>query len=116
MYYSHHEIANNQTEEGIKIRVTRQEESMQMTELELRKGAVLPEHMHRSEHSGYILQGKIRMYIDGVLKELVQGDSWCIGKNICHHTVALEDSVVIEVFEIEQEKIAGEKFVLESTL
>jgi quercetin dioxygenase-like cupin family protein len=105
MYYSHHEIAHNQIDDGIKIKVTRQEGSIQMTELELQKGTLLPEHMHRSEHSGYILKGKIRMFIDGVPREMVQGDSWCIGKNICHYTEALEDSVVIEVFDLQQENI-----------
>ena len=111
MYYSHHEIASNQIVEGIKIKVTRQDDSKQMTELELRKGVVLPEHMHRSDHSGYILQGKIRMFINGVASDLVKGDSWCIGKNICHYTEALEDSVVIEVFDIELEYIQNIQFL-----
>ena len=113
MYYSHHEIASNQIVEGIKIKVTRQEDSMQMTELELQKGARLPEHMHRSDHSGYILKGKIRMFIDGMPCEMVMGDSWCIGKNICHYTEALEDSVVIEVFDIRLENIQTIQLVAE---
>lgn len=113
MYYSHLEIVNNQIVEGIQIKVTRQDDSKQMTELELQKGALLPEHVHLTDHTGYILRGKIRIFIDGVARELVQGDSWCIGKNICHYTEAMEDSLVIEVFDIEKEKNSDGQLITE---
>jgi quercetin dioxygenase-like cupin family protein len=98
MYYSHHEIVQNQLVEGIEIKVTRRDDSLLMTEFSLQKGAKLPEHVHLSDHSAYLLSGKILLVIDDVAREMVQGDSWCLGKHICHRTEALEDSVVIEVF------------------
>lgn len=80
MFYSHEELIINQKVEGVKVKITHQVESLLMTELELQKGALLPEHMHKSDHSGYLLQGRIRMYIDGLARDLVQGDSWYIAK------------------------------------
>lgn len=103
MYHSHHEIVYNQIVEGVKIRVTQKDETMQMTEFELRKGAILPEHIHQNDHSAYLLYGMIRIVVNGKERIFVKGDSWCLGKNICHHTEALEDSLVIEVYSSEEE-------------
>ena len=117
MYYSHFEIVYNQILEGVKIKVSFQEDSTLMTEFELQKGALLPEHVHRSNHSAYLLKGKIRIYIEDVARDLIQGDSWCIGKNICHFTEALEDSVVIEVYrpvpEDEEFQISHNEFIFQ---
>jgi quercetin dioxygenase-like cupin family protein len=103
MYNSHQELVNNLKVEGVKFKVTQQVDSLLMTELEFQKGALLPEHVHQTDHSGYLLQGRIRMTIDGIPRDLVKGDSWCIVKNLCHSTEALEYSKVIEVYGMEKE-------------
>ena len=105
MYHSHQELVNNLKVEGVKLKVTQQVDSLLMTELEFQKGASLPEHVHQTDHSGYLLQGKICMTIDGVRRELVKGDSWCIAKNLLHSTEAMEYSIVIEVYGKELEDI-----------
>lgn len=98
MLSSHFEIVYSQIVEGVKIKVLHREDSLIMTELMIKRGSVLPEHVHQNDHSAYLLQGKIRMVADGIASEFVQGDSWCIYKDLCHQTEALEDSVVLEVF------------------
>lgn len=103
MYSSHFEIVKKQIVEGLKIKVSHQDDTMTMTELTLQKGTLMPEHFHLSDHSAYLLQGKIRLFLDGVPSEFVQGDSWCIGKKIRHYTEVLEDSIVLEVYESETE-------------
>lgn len=103
MLSSHFQIAYNQIVDGLKIRILHHDDSMIMSELVIQKGAVLPDHVHQSDHSAYLLQGKIRLVADGVASEFVQGDSWCMKKNICHCTEALDDSVVLEVFSHEGE-------------
>lgn len=103
MYNSHHQLVYNQIVDGIKIKLMKQDESAVMTEFELQKGTKLPEHIHFTDHSAYLLKGKIRIVADGIASEFVQGDSWCIKKNICHTTEALEDSLVLEVFELDSE-------------
>lgn len=105
MFYSHQELISRKKVEGVKIKITNQVDQILMTELELRKGAILPEHQHKSEHSGYVLHGSIRMYIDGIARELKLGDSWCIAKNTSHHTEAIEDSLLIEVYNYEIEDL-----------
>lgn len=101
----HFEIFYNQIIEGVKIKILHQDDSMIMTEFSLQKGAILPEHFHQIDHSAYLLQGKIRLLTNDVVREFIFGDSWSMNKNICHSTEALEDSVVLEVFNSEHENI-----------
>lgn len=103
MYSSHYEIVKKQIVEGVKIKIIQQDDAMLMSEFTLQKGTLLPNHIHLSDHSAYLLQGKIRLFLDGAPSDFIQGDSWCIGKEICHNTEALEDSVVLEVYEPEDE-------------
>lgn len=98
MLNSHFKIVFNQIVDGVKIKILHRDDSMIMTEFTIQKGALLPEHVHQSDHSAYLLQGKIRMTADSIASEFIKGDSWCMKKNICHFTEALEDSVVLEVF------------------
>ena len=83
---------------GISIKTLCYGESMLMSEFRLQKGAVLPEHAHANEQTGYLVSGKIRMFIGNDQKEMLPGDSWSIGSGISHRAEILEDSVAIEVF------------------
>jgi len=114
MYNSHQELVNNLKVEGVKLKVTQQVDSLLMTELEFQEGASLPEHVHQTDHSGYVLQGRIRMTIDGVASDLVKGDSWCIVKNLRHSTEAIEYSKVIEVYGMEKEEF--QEYILDKAM
>lgn len=83
---------------GIRIKTLCHGESMLMTEFLLRKDAILPEHSHPNEQTGYLVKGKIRLFIGDASEELVPGDSWNIAKDVLHRAEILEDSVAIEVF------------------
>ena len=83
---------------GIRIKTLCYGESMLMTEFLLQKDAILPEHSHPNEQTGYLIEGKIRLFIGDVVRELVPGDSWSIAKDEIHRAEILEDSVAIEVF------------------
>jgi len=102
MYNSHFEMVFNQISEGIEIKVSRRDDEVVMTEIVFKKGAIFPEHIHLSDHSGYLLKGRIRITKKGIPKVMMEGDSWCIGKKVPHFTEALEDSVVIEVYTTEE--------------
>jgi quercetin dioxygenase-like cupin family protein len=98
MYGIHSEKDYTEIIKGIRIKTLCYGESMLMTEFLLQKDAVLPEHSHPSEQTGYLIKGKIRLFIRDVVRELVSGDSWNIGKDAIHRAEILEDSVAIEVF------------------
>lgn len=85
-------------DDGVEIKIIHQEDDLFMTEMNIKKGVILPEHVHQSDHSAYLVKGKIQVVADGILSAFVTGDSWCLRKGIAHRTEALEDSVVLEVF------------------
>jgi len=98
MYGRHSGSNYTQVLEGIQIKTLCYGESTLMTEFLLQKDAILPEHDHPYEQTGYLVSGKIRLYIGNESKELVSGDSWNIAANVAHKAEILEDSVAIEVF------------------
>jgi len=97
--YGKHSI-NNYTAvlDGIQIKTLCHGDSMLMSEFLLQKGAILPEHSHPNEQAGYLVKGKIRLFIGALVHDLVPGDSWNIAKDVIHRAEILQDSVAIEVF------------------
>ncbi len=83
---------------GIRIKTLCYGQATLMTEFLLQKDAILPAHAHPQEQTGYLVKGKIRLYIGNESRELVPGDSWCIAGDVPHKAEILEDSVAIEVF------------------
>ena len=69
-----------------------------MTEFVLREGSSLPRHSHPHEQTGYLVSGRIRLFIGTEEYEAQAGDSWCIPGGVEHAADILEDSVAIEVF------------------
>ena len=98
MYGKQSENGYTEVLDGIRIKTLCYGDSMLMTEFLLRKGAILPGHSHPNEQTGYLVKGKIRLFIGDLVRELVPGDSWCIAKDLPHRAEILEDSLAIEVF------------------
>ncbi len=69
-----------------------------MTEFVQKQGSILSLHSHPHEQIGYLVQGHIRLRIGAQEHEVRTGDSWCIPGGHEHGAVALEDSIVVEVF------------------
>lgn len=85
-------------DDGVEIKIIHQEDDLFMTEMNIKKGVILPKHVHQSDHSAYLVKGKIQVVADGIISVFVTGDSWCMRKETTHFTEALEDSTVLEVF------------------
>ncbi len=83
---------------GIKIKTINYGPATLMTEFVLEKNAILPEHSHIHEQTGYLVTGRINLSINDVSRILNPGDSWNIPANIQHKAEILEDSIAIEVF------------------
>ena len=98
MYGKHSPNGYTEVIKGIRIKTLCYGDSTLMTEFILQKAAILPEHSHPNEQTGYLIKGKIRLFIDGASRELAPGDSWNIAKDVLHRAEILEDSVAIEVF------------------
>lgn len=84
--------------DGIKRKTLVFGEKTLLTEFLLEKGKVLPLHKHPHEQTGYLVSGKIILYIGRDRYEVNPGDSWSIPGNEEHRAEIVEDSVAVEVF------------------
>ena len=84
--------------EGIRIKAIARGERTIMTKFLLRAGAALSEHAHPNEQIGYLVSGRMRLYIGNKSREVGPGDSWCVGAEVRHKADVLEDSMALEVF------------------
>ncbi len=69
-----------------------------MTEFRLSKGSALPRHTHPHEQTGYLVSGRIRLFIGEQTHEAQPGDSWCIPGGVEHGAEILAEPVALEVF------------------
>jgi len=69
-----------------------------MTEFRLKKGATLPRHAHPQEQTGYLVRGRIRLFIGPESHDTHPGDSWTVPGNVEHGAEIIEDAIAIEVF------------------
>jgi quercetin dioxygenase-like cupin family protein len=98
MFSIHSNNGYTEITKGIKIKTLCHGEAMCMVEFLLTKSSLLPEHAHSNEQTGYLVKGNIRLFINGVARELLPGDSWSIPGNCRHSAEVMEDSTAIEVF------------------
>jgi quercetin dioxygenase-like cupin family protein len=66
--------------------------------LNLQKGAVVPEHSHVHEQIATVERGALQFRIGDEEVTLRDGQSVSIPSNVPHQVVALEDTVVVDVF------------------
>jgi quercetin dioxygenase-like cupin family protein len=83
---------------GITVKTLCRGQSTLMTEFRLKAGTLLPEHSHPNEQTGYLVRGRMKLYVGGIGRELEPGDSWCVAGGVPHRAEIREDSVAIEVF------------------
>lgn len=70
----------------------------QLTRFKLDREAVIPVHQHPHEQTGYLVSGALRFTLGQEEFMAQEGDSWNIPAEVPHGAIALQDSIVIEVF------------------
>jgi len=69
-----------------------------LSELILKKGAVVPAHHHENEQVTYVIRGSLKFDMSGKEIILRTGDVLHIPSNVVHSAVALEDTIDLDVF------------------
>ncbi|MEH0023052.1 MAG: cupin domain-containing protein [Desulfobacter sp.] len=98
MFTPHNENGYAVPVDGIEMKTLVHGENSLLTRFKLTKGAVLPAHSHPQEQTGYLISGRMTLYIGDTTFDAGPGDSWCIGSDVEHRAEILENSVAIEVF------------------
>ena len=60
-------------------------------------------HSHPHEQVGYVVSGSVDLTFDGQVQTLKAGDSYYVPSGIVHGVLALEDTVIVDVFTPQRE-------------
>ena len=69
----------------------------QMT-AQLVAGSKMPAHQHPQEQIVYILEGRMKLIVDGTTHELARGDSFYLASNVPHGVETMEETRVLDTF------------------
>ena len=98
MFCKNNTVTPRQLIEGVHLQTLVHGDTTLMGQFTLSRGARIPPHSHHHEQTGLMISGKMVFTIEKEVFEVEKGDSWCIPGGSEHSVVALEDSVVVEVF------------------
>jgi quercetin dioxygenase-like cupin family protein len=83
---------------GIKRRTQTSGETMYQMVAQLDAGSLMPEHKHPQEQIVHILEGRMRLLVEGTPHELVTGDSFYLAGNVPHGVETIEKTRVLDTF------------------
>ena len=98
MFYKSNNNGYKQILPGIKLKTLVFGEKSLLSEFRMEQGSQLPSHTHSQEQTGYLIKGRIRLFVGEDIFEVAPGDSWNVPGNVAHRAEILADSVAIEVF------------------
>jgi quercetin dioxygenase-like cupin family protein len=83
----------------------------------LAAGSHMPEHQHAQEQIVHILEGQMRLIVDGVPHELSTGDSFYLASNVPHGVETILQTRVLDTFSpprddylaIDEERMASDQ-------
>ncbi len=96
-------VEEESLEEGVSRKIIARGGSMMMVEVKFKEGAKGMVHSHPHEQVSYIHSGSFEFELKGKRKKVSVGDSIYIAPGESHGVVALEDSVIIDVFTPQRE-------------
>jgi len=73
-------------------------ERLMLIEGTMETGAIVPEHTHPHEQTGYLVSGRMTFEIGDETRDLKAGDCWMVPSNVPHKVTALEPCVFVDVF------------------
>jgi len=98
MFYKKTDEGYKRPMEGVMLKALVYGQRTMLCEFRIKAGKSIPDHEHPHEQTGYLVEGKMRLFVQGEHMELEPGDSWCVPGGVPHRAEILEDAVVIEVF------------------
>jgi quercetin dioxygenase-like cupin family protein len=83
---------------GIKRQTIASGKTMYQMIAELDAGSRMPEHRHPQEQLVHILEGRMRLIVEGTLHDLSTGDSFYLAGNVPHGVETIENTRVLDTF------------------
>ncbi|HBJ18894.1 MAG TPA: cupin domain-containing protein [Clostridiales bacterium] len=98
MFVKNQEVIPTDCGEGVSRRILGTGGTLMMVEVTFKKGGVGTPHTHVHEQVSYVAKGSFDFTLNGETRRIAVGDSVYIPSGAVHGTVALEDSVIVDVF------------------
>ena len=73
-------------------------DQMTVAQVYLKRGALVPMHVHDSEQMTYVLQGALRVHVDGEEVTVREGEVLHIPSRLAHQAEALDDTLELDLF------------------
>ena len=91
------EIALEKVTEVISRKIVTGEREM-LSQIYLKRGALVPMHKHESEQLTYVMQGALRFFVGGEEAIVREGEVLVIPSWIEHQVEALDDTLTLDIF------------------
>lgn len=88
---------------GLRRKILARGGKLMMVEVYFDKGGIGAMHSHAHEQVSYIVKGAFEFDVDGKKDVVKAGDTVYIGPNVEHGVVALEDSLIVDIFTPQRE-------------
>lgn len=99
MYKLYDAVQREELGAGVSRKILSYDQNMMAVEVSFERGAVGAPHEHPHEQIGYVVSGSVE-YQEGGKKKVVlkAGDSYYVPPHLVHGVVALEKTVLLDVF------------------
>lgn len=98
MFTFNQDVIATGCEPGVTRKILSYSDDLMMCEISFEKGARGNTHSHEHLQITYVAKGSLEFTIDGETKVVKQGDSVYMPSNAVHGVVALEESILVDVF------------------
>jgi len=83
---------------GIKRQTVTSGKTMYQMLAKLEAGSKMPDHRHPQEQIVHILEGRMKLIVDGMPHELATGDSFYLASNVPHGVETIDETRVLDTF------------------
>lgn len=98
MFKLNHEVQPVACEPGVSRKVLVHNDTLMVCEIAFTAGAQGNTHSHPHTQVSYLIRGKLRFTIGDDVMDLRPGDTALIPPDTAHGVLALEDSMLVDVF------------------
>ena len=98
MFTFNQDVTATNCEPGVTRKILSYSDELMMVEVSFAKGAKGNFHSHEHLQISYVAKGSFQFTIDGQTKIVTQGDSTYMPSNSVHGVLALEDAILVDVF------------------
>jgi len=98
MFTYNQDVTATDCEPGVTRKILSYSDELMMVEVSFAKGSKGKLHSHEHLQISYVAKGSFEFTIDGQTKVVTQGDSLYMPSNSVHGVFALEDAILVDVF------------------